>query len=246
MSRGGSGYDRHITIFSPEGRLYQVEYAFKAVKAEGVTSIAVRGKDSVCFVTQRKVPDKLIDPSSVTRIFKITPYIGALFTGFLADARSNVQRARADAAEFRFKYGYEIPVDYLARMMADQAQVYTQQASMRPLAVVPMLIGIDEERGPQLFKVDPAGYYVGYKAASAGAKDQEADNFLEKKVKGMAELSLEEAVQTAIGALQNVLSEDFKASQLQVGVVSNASGRKFKELSQSEIEEHLTAISERD
>lgn len=74
-----------------------------------------------------------------------------------------MQRARADAAEFRFNYGYEIPVDYLAKQMADQAQVYTQHAYMRPLAVMPILIGIDEERGPQLFRVDPAGYYVGYK-----------------------------------------------------------------------------------
>lgn len=216
------------------------------MKSDGITSIAVRGKDSVVFVTQKKVPDKLIDPTSVTHMFKITPYIGALFTGLSADARSNVQRARADAAEFRFKFGYEIPVDYLAKQMADQAQVYTQHAYMRPLAVIPFLIGIDEEKGPQLYKVDLAGYFVGYKATSAGAKEQEAENFLEKKLKGDPSFTYDEAVQTAISALQNVLNEDFKASEIEVGVVSEASGRKFKVLNNSEVEEHLTAISERD
>lgn len=226
MSRGGaSGYDRHITIFSPDGRLYQVgeaflfpcckwtaqlpfnrmrlflaclrsgpprafgrkmqpsaffswrdgglalahgfllppraEYAFKAVKSSGFTSIGVRGKDSVVVVTQRKVPDKLVDPTSVTHMFRVTKTVGVLVTGIPADSRALVQKARQVAAEFRFKYGYEIPVDVLARKMADQAQVYTQHAYMRPLAVVSIFIGLDDERGPQLFKIDPAGYCVG-------------------------------------------------------------------------------------
>lgn len=124
MSRGsGGGYDRHITIFSPEGRLYQVEYAFKAVKAAGLTSIGVRGKDSVCVVTQKKVPDKLIDPKTVTHLYKVTKNVGMLVTGMMADAKSLVTKARSTAADFRFTYGYEIPVDFLAKQMADQAQV---------------------------------------------------------------------------------------------------------------------------
>lgn len=141
------------------------EYAFKAVKAAGITSIAVRGKDCVVVVTQKKVPDKLIEAKSITHIFKVslrwcTP-LGhtssptpvntdhqenwcpddrldrCVYTYDdescipsshppTADARALVQRARSEAAEFAFKYGYDIPVDYLARIMADQAQVYTQ------------------------------------------------------------------------------------------------------------------------
>ncbi|THU57281.1 hypothetical protein C4D60_Mb03t01870 [Musa balbisiana] len=95
MSRGtGAGYDRDITIFSPEGRLYQVEYAFKAVKAAGITSIGVRGKDSVCNVTQKKAPDKLLDQTSVTHLFPVSKYLGLLATGMTADARSLVQQAQ--------------------------------------------------------------------------------------------------------------------------------------------------------
>ncbi|CAI5973494.1 unnamed protein product [Closterium sp. NIES-65] len=313
------------------------QICFKAVKSVGVTSIAVRGKDSVCFVTQKKVPDKLIDETSVTNLYPVTKGIGMLATGLTADARSLVLRARHEAAEFRFKLGYDVPVDYLARSticgfklgydvpvdylarrcvegcsvvlcgmvwgwgrrrycsmsdeaaefrfklgydvpvddlarrLADMAQVYTQQAYMRPLGVATMLIGIDDEFGPMLYKCDPAGYYVGYKATGAGAKEQEAINFLEKKLKDgkhqnltadeavqvSAEprstalyhisprftalylvipcavapistlekklkdgkhqnLTSDEAVQLAISALQGVLSEDMKATEIEV------------------------------
>eukprot|EP00882_Tetradesmus_deserticola_P005353 GHRQ01005633.1.p2 GENE.GHRQ01005633.1~~GHRQ01005633.1.p2 ORF type:complete len:247 (+),score=135.37 GHRQ01005633.1:292-1032(+) len=246
MSRGGSGYDRHITIFSPEGRLFQVEYAFKAVRQSGVTSIGVRGSDCVVFITQKKVQDKLIDPSSVSRCYRITKQIGMLATGLPADARSIVQQARHQAAEFRFTYGYEMPVDVLAKVLADKAQVYTQHAYMRPLGVISMLISMDEERGPCLFKVDPAGYYVGYKATAVGAKETEAINFLEKKVKAAPEggLSYQEACCTAITALQNVLSEEFKASEMELGVVTAEGG--FRVLPVEEVDAFLTAISERD
>ncbi|CAM8904765.1 unnamed protein product [Rhodiola kirilowii] len=197
MSRGsGAGYDRHITIFSPEGRLFQVEYAFKAVKSSGITSIGVRGKDSVCVVTQKKVPDKLLDQTSVTHLFPITKYLGLLATGMTADARTLVQQARNEAADFRHRYGYEMPVDTLARWMADKSQVYTQHAYMRPLGIVAMILGIDEE-GPQLFKCDPAGHFYGHKATSAGIKEQEAINFLEKKMKNDPAFTYEETVQGA-------------------------------------------------
>lgn len=246
MSRGGGGYDRHITIFSPEGRLYQVEYAFKAVRQSGITSIGVRGNDCVVFITQKKVQDKLIDPTSVTRCYRITKQIGLLATGLTPDARDIVQQARHQAAEFRFTFGYEIPVDYLAKVLADKAQVYTQHAYMRPLGVISMLISVDEERGPCLFKVDPAGYYVGYKATAVGAKETEAVNFLEKKIKAApAEgFSYQDACCTAITALQNVLSEEFKASEMEVGVVTAKDG--FRVLSTEEVDQFLTIISERD
>lgn len=93
MSRG-TGYDRHITIFSPDGRLYQVEYAFKAAKLPNITSIGIRGLDCVVFCTERRVPDKNIVPDSVSRLFNISDSIGACMTGSLADSRSLVTRLR--------------------------------------------------------------------------------------------------------------------------------------------------------
>lgn len=251
MSRGSSaGYDRHITIFSPEGRLYQVEYAFKAVKAPGVTSVAVRGVDAVCAVTQKKVPDKLIDPTSVTSMFRLSDNHGCVATGISTDAKAMVQRTRNEASEFMFNYAYEIPVEYLAKRVADENQIYTQHAYMRPLGVAMTIIGMDEEKGPSLYKCDPAGYYVGFRACAAGAKDQEAVNFLTNKFKVKdgepeVELSEEDTIQTAIAALQNVLSADFKPDEIEVAVVSKRNP-KFTLLTLEEIEEHLTSLAERD
>jgi len=254
MSRSGAQYDRHLTIFSPEGRLYQIEYAFKAVKSAGYTTIGVCGTDGVAFVTQLKAPDKLIDPSSCSHIYTISPSVGMLTTGFPADARSIAQKARQEAAEFRFKFGYEMPCDVLAKWLADNNQVYTQHAYMRVMAVETMFIGInddnEDDKKPMLYKVDPAGYYAGYHASCAGTKEIECTNWLEKKMKSYLgespkPLSLTQAVRLGISALQNVLSEDFKASQIEVGVVSTQDCV-FRKLTEDEIDDHLVAISERD
>lgn len=241
MSRD-SNYDHHISIFSPQGRLYQMEYCFKSANS-GLTGVAVRGKDSSCVVTQKKVPDRLMEPSSVTHLFAITESVGCCMTGAMADAKSLVQRARYEAGQWKFDNGYEMPVSVLARRMADLAQVNTQSASMRPLACIGLFIGVDDELGPQVFKVDCAGHYLPYFAAASGPKEQEAMNFLEKRVADMKEFDSDQVIRTAITCLGHVLGSDFRGSEIEVACVTGKNG-KFHSLKEEEIEGHLNAIAD--
>ncbi|KAJ9126834.1 hypothetical protein QFC24_001867 [Naganishia onofrii] len=222
------------------------EYAFKAITGAGITSIAVRGKDTCVIITQRKVPDKLIDPETVTHLFRITPEIGCVMTGIIADARAQVQRTRSEAAEFRYKFGYEI----------------TPDASM-------ILIGLDPERGPQIFKLDPAGYYIGHTACAAGQKQTEANNYFDKKFKSFAataasssaskttELDRTRVIELAIEALSTVCSTDFKAGEIEIGICSSAEDEPvpegeasgvglFRQMGEDERGEWLTRVGEKD
>jgi len=244
MSRAGN-YDRHITIFSPDGRLHQIEYALKAVNQSGLTGVCLRGKDTVCMVTQKKVTEKLLDRNYVTSFFKITPKIGCFAVGFVPDCRTVVLQTRQFAAQFKDENAYDIPLHVLAEKVGKQAQLFTQHAGIRPMACTVHLCAIDDERGPQLYKADPAGFVFGYKASSIGSKEAEANNFLEKilrKTQGQSDKVT--TIQEAIDCLQLVLSQDLKATDIEVAVVSGKED--FQVLPDGEVEEHLTQIAEKD
>ena len=219
-----------------------MEYAFRAANS-GLTGVAVRGKDSVAVVTQKKVPDRLMMPDSVSHLFPLTRKVGCCVTGTMADCKSLVQRARYEASSWTFDHGYSAPAKVVAKRMADLAQVNTQSASMRPLAVIALIVSVDDEDGPQVFKVDCAGHYMPFFAAAAGPKEQEAMNFLEKRFPDMKEYDADQTIRTAITCLGSVLGSDFKGSEIEVAMVQGVKGQ-FEMLTEEQIEGHLNAIAD--
>mmetsp|Transcript_66893 Transcript_66893/g.93046 ORF Transcript_66893/g.93046 Transcript_66893/m.93046 type:complete len:145 (+) Transcript_66893:42-476(+) len=143
-----ASHEYSITVFSPQGKLIQVEYAFQAVKTAGLTAIAVKGKDSAVVAIQKKVTDRLIDPESVTNIYNINEDIGCVTVGLAPDAKQIVQRLRMEAAEYKFTNGHSVPIDVLVSRYADIAQYYTQHAFIRVLGVETICISHDKEKGP--------------------------------------------------------------------------------------------------
>lgn len=223
-----------------------MEYAFKAINSSNLTALGVCGKSSTVLISQKKIPDKLLDAQTISYIFKITPSIGMVATGSIADARAQALRARSEAAEFKYKYGYEMPVQSLAKRMANLAQLYTQRAYMRPLGVALTFCQIDEEKGPQIYKCDPAGYYTGVKAVATGPKQQEATTYLEKKLKKVdaVEGDWKQTVEFAINALSSVLGTEFRKGDIEIGVATEEEG--FRILLEDEIDERLITIAEED
>lgn len=154
-----------------------------------------------------------------------------------------MERIRYEANEFWFNNGYSMPPHALTKRIADLCQINTQEASSRALAVVMVFIGYDDEKGPQLFKTDLSGHYLPYKAVACGKSEQEAMNFLEKRVSELASLDENGTIEMAIMAMQHVLSSDFKGTEVEIGVVSK--GKKYRVLSEAEIEARVNAIQDK-
>ena len=249
MSR--SNTDKYITVFNSEGKLLQLQYAFAAVKQPGLNTIAVRGKDCAFVLTQKKVPDRLMKPESITSMFQITEEIGCCITGRSPDGKSLVSQARQEAGEYLYKYGLPIPVEVMAKRMADISQSRTQNAGMRLMGVDLIFFGMDlGDDGlwkPQVFKVDPAGAYVGYHATASGKKDVDGTAYLEKKQKAAAfsTLTREEAAMCALDVLSKTTGISLKATDVEMAEVSE-SNKDYHLITDTEIETWLTAIAERD
>jgi 20S proteasome subunit alpha 1 len=251
MSRGSSaGFDRHITIFSPEGRLYQVEYAFKAVNSTNLTAVAVKGTDIAVIAVQKRVPDKLVLSETVTSVYRISPSIAAVIIGIIPDAKFQARRAQIEAAQWKYEHGYDMPIKQLACRLADINQFYTQTAEMRSLGTMLLLLSYDDEDGAQIFRIDPAGYFKGIRGIGIGVKYQAVNTFLEKKLKKRTDYNEKETIELALECLQQALGNDIKAADVEVVKVSkdDTDFTEFDDhlLSKDEIEEHLNAIAERD
>ena len=193
----------------------------------------------------------MVDASSIENIHSIDHNIGVVCTGRHEDSIAMVDKARREALEFKYENGFDIPVHHLSRRIADMNQVCTQYRSMRPMAVEMMFCAIDSERGPQIFKVDPSGTIVGFKAAASGSKAQEARSLLERYFSSPSATASATAsaiditppinpIHVALTVMIKLLGSDVKPNDLEVGLVTSSG---FSKLSDHQISSHLISLT---
>ncbi len=198
------GYDRAITVFSPDGRLYQVEYAIETVR-RGTIAIGIKTKDGIVIAAEEK-PRKLQIVETAQKIFQVADHIGIVAAGYIPDARSQVDNARFFSQSNKLIYDEPVDVETVAKHLADQCQQFTQYAGVRPFGVALIIGGVDENNETQLFLTDPSGTYISYDAVAIGSGSDQVTDFLEKAYN--PNLSLDEVSSLAIAAIY--LSSDEK------------------------------------
>jgi proteasome alpha subunit len=227
---GQMAYDRAITVFSPDGRIFQVEYAREAVK-RGTTAVGIVYKDGVLLAVDKSIDYSLLVPESIEKIYQIDEHMGAASSGLIADARRMVEDCRLEAQRNRMAYDEEISVSELTRRVSDTSQSYTQYGGIRPYGCALLISGIDSN-GIQLFETDPSGAYTQYLATAIGSGKKEVETFFEKSYKHG--LSRTDAIKLAADALKQVSSGKFTLSNVNIAVIEEKD-RKFTILPQSEI-----------
>jgi len=200
------GYDRAITVFSPDGRLYQVEYAIETVK-RGSIAVGIKCKDGVVIAVEEK-SRKLQISDVAQKIFQIDDHVGVAAAGYIPDARSQVDNARFFSQSNKMIYDEPVEVETIAKHLADQCQQYTQYAGVRPYGVALILGGVVNSK-PELFLTDPSGTFLSYDAIAIGSGSEQVTDFLEKTYKD--DMSLDEA--SSLAAAGIYLSSEDKEGQ---------------------------------
>ena len=233
------GYDRAITMFSPDGRLLQVEYAKKTVR-QGSTAIGMVCSDGVLLVADKRVVDSLIVPESVEKIWQIDDNIGAAASGILSDARVLIDRAQLKAQQHKVTYDSEIDTLTIVKDICDLKQICTQSGGLRPFGVSILVAGIDDH-APKLFETDPIGIYFQYKATAIGEGEVEVEEILHSEYK--AEMSIEDGLKLSLKALKKVLGENFNVERIDAAYITTAE-KKFKRVNKSKIEKLASELKD--
>jgi len=237
MSR--SEYDRGVNTFSPEGRLFQVEYAIEAIKL-GSTAIGIRTKEGVILAVEKRLTSPLIVPASIEKILEIDEHMGCAMSGLTADARTLVDHARVEAQAHWFTYNERMPVESCVNSVADMALDFSdadkdrKRVMSRPFGVALLIAGWDPVDGPVLFNTDPSGTFTKYSAASIGSAQEGATSMLQEQYN--VDMTLKEAETLALTTLRQVMEEKLSKTNIEVAVIS-AETKKFKLLSLDEVEE---------
>ncbi len=238
MQPGQMAYDRAITVFSPDGRLFQVEYAREAVK-RGTTTVGLKFKDGVVLIVDKRIASRLMEPKSIEKIFKIDHHIGCATSGLVADARILVDQARVIAQVNKITYDENMGVEELVKRICDYKQNYTQYGGVRPFGTALLVAGVDE-LGEHLFETDPSGALVSYKAGSIGAgRNVVMEVFEELYAEGM---DMVDAVELGLKALKKATEEEkLNPKAVEIGIVRR--GENFRRMDDSEAETYIQRVN---
>ncbi|EWC46824.1 putative proteasome subunit alpha type-4 [Drechslerella stenobrocha 248] len=217
-------YDSRTTIFSPEGRLYQVEYALEAISHAG-TAIGILATDGIVLAAERKVTSKLLEQdSSAEKLYILNDNMICAVAGMTADANILINYARQTAQNYLRTYDGEIPCEQLVKRLCDLKQGYTQHGGLRPFGVSFIYAGYDSLRNFQLYLSNPSGNYGGWKATSAGANNASAQSLLKQDYK--EDCTLEEACETAVKVLSRTMdSTTLSSEKLEFATVGKRDGK---------------------
>jgi 20S proteasome subunit alpha 4 len=226
-------YDKAITIFAPDGNLFQVQYAFEAVN-RGSATVGIKGKDCVVLAVEKKTTAALQDPHTIRKILQIDEHIMLTFAGLQADARVLVDKARLECQSFRFNFEDEPTLEYIARFVAETQQKYTQKGGVRPFGISTFMIGY-EGKEPKLYVTEPSGAYSLWKANAIGRNSKTLREYLEKNhTDGMGN---NEAIKLAVETLMEVVE-----SSKNIEICVMTANKKFEMLDDATIDKFVKEI----
>ncbi|KXJ11829.1 proteasome subunit alpha type-5 [Exaiptasia diaphana] len=216
-----SEYDRGVNTFSPEGRLFQVEYAIEAIKL-GSTAIGIRTSEGVVLAVEKRITSPLMEPSSVEKIVEVDRHIGCAMSGLIADSRTMIDKARVEAQNHWFTYNESISLESITQAVSNLALEFgdddaREGAMSRPFGVALLFGGIDD-KGPSLFHLDPSGTFIEYDAKAIGSGSEGAQHALEEAYH--KSMTLSEASKSALTILKQVMEEKLNATNVELATVT--------------------------
>lgn len=230
-------YDRAITVFSPDGRLFQVEYALETVN-RGATIIGIVCNEGIVLGAEEKLESKLQDSNFTWKIFPVDNHIGAAVVGLGSDARILIDQARMYCQSNRLMYDEPIDVEVISKRIGDVKQLYTQHAGVRPFGVSIIFGGVDKT-GSRLFSTDPSGTYRAYKAVAVGVGRETVEGIMKDEYR--EDLSLEETVKLAVKCLKKALQARDEQLRVKIATIP-ATTRTYQIMPDEEIEKAMNAV----
>jgi 20S proteasome subunit alpha 5 len=245
MWNDSNKYDRGVNTFSPEGRIFQIEYAFEAVKM-GATAIGIKTNEGVILAVEKKLPSRLMDPDSVEKIMEIDYHLGCASSGIAGDAKTLAEHARVESQNHKFSYNEPMKVEAVTQSIADLAIHFgegsegkKEKPMARPYGVSLLVAGIDED-GPQLYQTDPAGTYLKYKAWSIGSAAEGAQAYIKESYKD--DITLKEAEKLSLQVLKSVMEQKIDKDNVEVASVETITQR-FRKYSPEEVSQIIETLS---